>query len=219
MPKKKQRKCPSSDRKAEIRRKLKNLIQNNKRAIGKGKEGQDKISPSPTSPVSALIASNLDYVDDRNDQQAISLEERLTEVPWQQQGLEVPKWKEDRNHYALFFSKAGLPTRRMNSTNPPTVEPTDDASYLKRHKKPEKQEKQRKKWDAQRMRQEQQLQKLRARQEKKSLAKSDLNCQRTSLLPALAEISTICVEKDIPVSIFGRPLPDTGANEFCLPWL
>ena len=133
MPKKKQRKCPSSDRKAEIRRKLKNLIQNNKRAIGKGKEGQDKISPSPTSPVSVLIASKLDYVDDRIDQQAISLEEQLTEVSWQQQGLEVPKWKEDRNHYALFFSKAGLPTRRMNSTNPPTVEPTDDASYLKRH--------------------------------------------------------------------------------------
>ena len=30
---------PLSDRKAEIRRKLNNLIQNNKRAIGKGKEG------------------------------------------------------------------------------------------------------------------------------------------------------------------------------------
>ena len=65
------------------------------------------------------------------------------------------------------------------------------------------------------MRQEQQLQKLRARQEKKSLeqskSKSDLNCQRTSLLPALDEITTICVEEAIPVSIFGRPLPDTGA--------
>ena len=78
-------------------------------------------------------------------------------------------------------------------------------------------------WDAQRMRQEEQLQKLRARQEKKSLgqskSKSDFNCQRTSLLPALDEISTICVEENIPVSIFGWPLPDTGAKDFSLPWL
>ena len=78
-------------------------------------------------------------------------------------------------------------------------------------------------WDAQRMRQEQQLQKLRARQEKKSLdqskSKSDLNCQRTSLLPALELATAICVEEAIPVSIFGRPLPDTGAEDFSLPWL
>ena len=78
-------------------------------------------------------------------------------------------------------------------------------------------------WDAQRMRQEQQLQKLRARQEKKSLdqskSKSDLNCQRTSLLPALEAATAICVEEAIPVSIFGRPLPDTGAEDFSLPWL
>ena len=78
-------------------------------------------------------------------------------------------------------------------------------------------------WDAQRMRQEQQLQKLRARQEKKSLeqskSKSDSNCQRTSLLPALEAATAICVEEAIPVSIFGRPLPDTGAEDFNLPWL
>ena len=78
-------------------------------------------------------------------------------------------------------------------------------------------------WDAQRMRQEQQLQKLRARQEKKSLeqskSKSDQNCQRTSLLPALEAATAICVEEAIPVSIFGRPLPDTGAEDFSLPWL
>ena len=78
-------------------------------------------------------------------------------------------------------------------------------------------------WDAQRMRQEQQLQKLRARQEKKTLdqskSKADLNCQGTSLLPALEEVTAICVEDVVPVSIFGRPLPDSGTVDFSLPWL
>ena len=78
-------------------------------------------------------------------------------------------------------------------------------------------------WDAQRMRQEQQLQKLRARQEKKTLdqskSKEDLNCQGTSLLPALEEVTAICVEDVVPVSIFGRPLPDAGTVDFSLPWL
>ena len=54
------------------------------------------------------------------------------------------------------------------------------------------------------MRQEQQLQKLRARQEKKTLdqskSKADLNCQGTSLLPALEEVTAICVEDVVPVS-------------------
>ena len=78
-------------------------------------------------------------------------------------------------------------------------------------------------WDAQRMRQEQQLQKLRARQEKKTLDQSkseaDLNSQGTSLFPSLEEVTAICVEDVVPVSIFGRPLPDTGTVDFSLPWL
>ena len=125
----------------------------------------------------------------------------------------------------------------MEESTAEVVEPTNDVSYLKRHDKPEKEEKQRKRcvliehsernkhqllalnrWDAQRVRQEQQLQNLRARQEKKSLKQSKSKCQPSSLLPALDEISTICVEEDIPVSIFGRPLPDTGAKAFSLPW-
>ena len=69
------------------------------------------------------------------------------------------------------------------------------------------------------MRREQQLRELRERQEKKSLkqSKSYFKCQ--SLLPALEAVTAICVQDTIPVSIFGRPLPDTGAEDFNLPWL
>ena len=70
------------------------------------------------------------------------------------------------------------------------------------------------------MRQELQLQKLRARQERQSAAtqsKSTESCP--SLLPALEEATHIVVEDSITVSAFGRPLPDLPSTFFCLPWL
>ena len=71
------------------------------------------------------------------------------------------------------------------------------------------------------MRREQQLQKLRARQEKKSLEQpiGKFNYLQESLLPAPEEAMVICVEEAISVSVFGRPLPDTGVEDFGLPWL
>ena len=76
-------------------------------------------------------------------------------------------------------------------------------------------------WDDQRLRQERELEKLRANQEKKSpeQSKSKTNKKRTSLLPALEEVKAICVQETNPVSIFGRPLPDIEAKDFSLPWL
>jgi len=142
-----------------------------------------------------------------------SMEDKQIGVPNLQQGVEVPNWREDHDHNVKCVS---------NKTSPESQEePTDDASYLKRHNKHEKKEKQMKRWDDQRMRREQQVQKLRAKQEKKSLkqSKSDSKCQCTSLLPALEAVTAICVQETIPVSIFGRPLPDTGAKDFSLPWL
>ena len=205
------------------------------------KKGRNSLSgstipppPPPAPAVPTLSTANLYFVGCKNDQQAISVEDKLTEMPSLQRGVEVPKWREDINHYALCVfnnvslkkSKEGGPTWRTKSTNPlnaTEAEPTDDASYLKRHGKHEKDEKQRKRWDVQRMRQEQQLQKLRARQEKKTLdqskSKADLKCQGTSLLPALEEVTAICVEDVVPISIFGRPLPDTATVDFSLPWL
>jgi len=183
---------------------------------GKRKGRSSKIPPTPVVP--SLTTSELYYVGCRIDQQ-----EKLTGVLSLQRSVEVPFWREDKNHYDPNIG--GPMQRRRKSTNlhhsTEEAEPTDDASYLKRHDKHEKGEKQRKRWDAQRLRQEQQLQKLRARQEKKSLdrSKSDSNCQQASLLPAVEEAMTICVEETIPVSVFGRPLPDTGAEDFCLPWL
>jgi len=82
----------------------------------------------------------------------------------------------------------------------------------------EKEEKQRKRWDMQRMRQEQQLQKLRARQEKQHAAQTKKE-ETTSLLPSLEAATHICVEEKIPVAAFGRPIPSLPHSTFCLPWV
>ena len=73
-------------------------------------------------------------------------------------------------------------------------------------------------WDMQRMRQEQQLQKLRAREEKQHAAKSKKE-ETTSLLPLLEAATHICVEEKIPVAAFGRPIPSLPHTIFSLPWM
>ena len=161
----------------------------------------------------------------------VCVEDQLTEVPTLQRGVEVPSWREDKNHYNLLVqTKFSLkkskdketPTWRIKSTNPCySMEGTEDIAdqvLLKRHEKMEKDEKQRKRWDMQRMRQEQQLQKLRANQEKKHAAQSKKE-ETTSLLPSLEAATHICVEEKIPVAAFGRPIPSLPHTTFTLPWV
>jgi hypothetical protein len=76
-------------------------------------------------------------------------------------------------------------------------------------------------WDQQRLRQEAQLQKLRARQERKAAEMGRCVAVRAkpSLLPALEAATHICVESSLPVAAFGRPLPDLAQRPFALPWL
>jgi len=68
------------------------------------------------------------------------------------------------------------------------------------------------------MRQEQQLQKLRARQEKQHAAQTKKE-ETTSLLPSLEAATHICVEEKIPVAAFGRPIPSLPHGTFSLPWV
>jgi len=241
------------DRKGTERRLVERNNQHQTKASGKGKKGRSNVASletetgrhrqgrqssqasASTPPVHTKTSHNLYYVGCRNDQQGVSTDDQLTEVPALQRGVEVPSWREDVHHYALFVpNKISLkkskdkevPTWRIKSTNPLyTVEGTEsvnDSIYLRRHDKQEKDEKQRKRWDQQRMRQELQLQKLRARQERQAMAthSKSLSAEiEPSLLPAMEAATHIAVEDTVPVSAFGRPLPDLQPTQFCLPWL
>jgi len=196
------------------------------------KSRRSKVYQAGSAPeiVQILESQQLYYVGCKNDVLPC-VEDQLTEVPALQRGVEVPSWREDKNHYNLLVqTKFSLkkskdketPTWRIKSTNPCySMEGTEDIAdqvLLKRHEKMEKEEKQRKRWDMQRMRQEQQLQKLRARQEKQHAAQSKKE-ETTSLLPSLEAATHICVEEKIPVAAFGRPIPSLPYATFTLPWL
>jgi len=199
--------------------------------VGKTRRSKSGLNGPPPEPVQMLECHQLYYVGCKNDNLSCA-EDQLCEVPALQRGVEVPSWREDQNHYNLFVqTKFSLkkskdsketPTWRIKSTNPCySMEGTEDISdqvLLKRHEKMEKDEKQRKRWDMQRMRQEQQLQKLRAREEKQHAAKSKKE-ETTSLLPLLEAATHICVEEKIPVAAFGRPIPSLPHTIFSLPWM
>lgn len=197
-----------------------------------GKNRRSKVYQAGAAPenVQMLESQQLYYVGCKNDNLPC-VDDQLSEVPALQRGVEVPSWREDKNHYNLLVqTKFSLkkskdketPTWRIKSTNPCySMEGTEDIAdqvLLKRHEKMEKEEKQRKRWDMQRMRQEQQLQKLRARQEKQHAAQTKKE-ETTSLLPSLEAATHICVEEKIPVAAFGRPIPSLPHSTFCLPWV
>ena len=82
------------------------------------------------------------------------------------------------------------------------------------------------------MREQQQLQKLRARQEKQLTVAINKREATASLLPPLEVIildtlksvnsfkgaTHICVEERIPVAAFGHPVPTISQTSFKLPW-
>ena len=135
-------------------------------------------------------------------------------------GLEVPRWREDIKHYALLAANEYNHKKSKGKAKCP--ENTRDTTYLGRHNKHEKNEKREKKKHKQKLqREEKELQKLVARQKLKSAAKnSDREGEQgRSLLPILEEATHIQVEDTVPVSVFGRQLPDMESSCFSLSWM
>lgn len=180
------------------------------------------------------------YVGCKNDVLP-NVDDHLDEVAALQRGVEVPRFREDPNHYNQFVrgpnklyikkdkdkAKETSGTWRIKSTNPVyagdtsgNAEDISDQTILKRHERHELEEKRRKRWDLQRLREEQQLQRLRARQEKQICpVNSNKRDDSSSLLPCIENASYVYVDEKIPVSAFGRPLPSLPQTSFSLPWM
>jgi len=153
-------------------------------------------------------------------------EGQLKEVASLQRGVEVPRWRElpeyDRGQYQNRSKE--VPDWRHKPMPPSyTMEGTEnieDDHILKRHQKHELDEKRRKRWDIQRLRQSQQVEKLRLaearRGQKEKNKKGEDSTQ--SLLPVLEGATHIHVSDAVPVSAFGRPIPHIPHSSFVLPW-
>ncbi|XP_013399021.1 male-specific lethal 1 homolog isoform X2 [Lingula anatina] len=122
-----------------------------------------------------------------------------------------------------------VPTWRVNPvTNCYQLEGTEnltDESYSKKHLKPEMEERRRKRWDLQRLREQKMLEKLEKGRYKchfadKSKGGTENHSQEStsSLLPSLDDIQYIEVCDKIAVSAFGYAIPHLEPSEFALPW-
>ncbi|XP_008275985.1 male-specific lethal 1 homolog isoform X1 [Stegastes partitus] len=117
-----------------------------------------------------------------------------------------PSWRE--NHIE--------PLDEDPSFNPP--EPLDDGVFLKRHMKLELDEKRRKRWDIQRIREQRMFQRLQQRMNRKKVVQ-ETEPELSSFYPDTEDVETIVITPFLPVVAFGRPLPKLTQQNFELPWL
>lgn len=127
----------------------------------------------------------------------------------------VKERKEDEEVFVPSFRIKSVPTGySMEGT-----ENLNDEIYLRRHQKPEHEEKRRKRWDFQRLREEKILEKLQQGRCYKNERQTKKQPDFESFLPDPYEASFIEVCEHVPVSAFGVSLPEIKAQEFSLPWL
>ncbi|XP_058056844.1 uncharacterized protein LOC131208210 [Anopheles bellator] len=131
--------------------------------------------------------------------------------------LEIPSWSVIEQSES---SVAGSPS----SDDVPLAEEirsreniTDEA-YLKRHTKLEIDERRRKKWDVQRIREQKHIERLKKRQLKELPAEQDASKAINTFYPTVETLKYVVVTDDVPVQAFGELIPLLPAAGFSLPW-
>lgn len=100
------------------------------------------------------------------------------------------------------------------------TENLEDEVFLKRHAKPEQDEKRRKRWDLQRMREQRHYERLRERYEgRQNTSEPEVSAGYRSLWPNPESALYLLVDDCLPVCAFGQPMARIPPQEFSLPWL
>lgn len=129
------------------------------------------------------------------------------ESPKKEDDVAIPSWRE--NSIEPLRDEAELDIS----------ENLDDGVFLKRHSKLELDEKRRKRWDIQRIREQRMLQRLQQRMEKRKLNIQECEPEISSFYPEVDDVGSIVITPFLPVVAFGRPLPKLTQENFELPWL
>ncbi|XP_026171129.1 male-specific lethal 1 homolog isoform X2 [Mastacembelus armatus] len=126
--------------------------------------------------------------------------------PKKEEEVAIPSWRENYIE----------PLDGDDAVNSP--EPLDDNVFLKRHSKLELDEKRRKRWDIQRIREQRMFQRLQQRMNRKKVVQ-ETEPELSSFYPDTEDVETIVITPFLPVVAFGRPLPKLSQQNFELPWL
>ncbi|XP_069679116.1 male-specific lethal 1 homolog [Periplaneta americana] len=142
-----------------------------------------------------------------------------SELPWGTEEcklsghVEVPSWR--IRVYTSCYTMEG-------------TENLDDEVFNKRHQRLEIDERRRKRWDVQRIREQRQVERLKQREMASarrgsaggsSSHLSDGEEPLSSLWPQLDDAEFLEVSECVPVAAFGLPITKFTASEFSLPWL
>ncbi|XP_030750113.1 uncharacterized protein LOC115877900 [Sitophilus oryzae] len=155
---------------------------------------------------SQILTSKEPYIICTNEEDLnLSIEPEIEDL-MSSPALEVPRWRV--KHYTSCYTMEG-------------TENLDDEVYNKRHMRLEIDERRRKRWDVQRIREQRVIEKLKQRQERVGSGSKGENDSDspTSLWPNLEDIKYLEVNDELPVSAFGHPVPKVNYNNFQLPWL
>lgn len=119
--------------------------------------------------------------------------------------LEIPKWS--LKEFSGLYSIEG-------------TENLTDSAFDKRHAKLEHDEKRRKKWDVQRIREQKTIERLKRRHCKDELAEQLAEHHEfQSFYPTPDQIKFIQITEDLPVQAFGDGIPEIIGTDFNLPWV
>lgn len=147
----------------------------------------------------------LDEIEAEINRQIAAEPSEETMVDTEQMNLEIPKWR------SWEFS-----TTSSQSSEP--VEDLSEDAFVKRHARFLLDERKRKKWDVQRIREQRTIERLKRRH-----CKDELNDQKdseeiTSFFPLAENLQIIQLTDHMPVSAFGECIPALQPEEFSLPW-
>ncbi|KAM9831597.1 male-specific lethal 1 homolog [Neosynchiropus ocellatus] len=136
-----------------------------------------------------------------------------------------PQKEEEVASESTFHKDTKVPSWRENYIEPmeeespcDLLEMLDDSTFLKRHAKLELNEKRRKRWDIQRIREQRMFQRLQQRMNRKKIVQES-EPELSSFYPDTEDVEAIVVTPFLPVVAFGRPLPKLTQQNFELPWL
>ncbi|XP_053666087.1 uncharacterized protein LOC128715231 [Anopheles marshallii] len=139
--------------------------------------------------------------------------------------LEIPSWtviEDDDEEPETDHPPAGASATGEEepvSASEPSREDISDGVYTKRHMKLEIDERRRKKWDVQRIREQKNIERLKKRQLKEQPTEQEAAKTITTLYPTVDTLKSIQVTDDVPVQAFGELIPLLPTNGgFSLPW-
>lgn len=149
-----------------------------------------------------------------NDWKTYNIEnEELSKSHQEDVNLEIPRWVEVELPKTPTIEIENLP-----------IEDISDEAFQKRHLKYEADERRRKKWDQQRIREQKNIERLKKRHLKEEYAEmmsmtSKVKKTMTSFFPDVKSIKFIQISDDLPISAFGEQIPKLTPKDFSLPWL